>query len=656
MAFSEILLAHSPSPLDGGTWERAWAEFGELDSELRRTGRLLGSGAVSFFAMLALALGVAGAIKLSGLAARGLLNRYGQAVGHVDPTYRQRVRAACIVAFSLGVVPAVLFVGWLSLIWYGLERYHVLAEQTIKPVGISLGIVFYFLFSALARAVLRPTTPAWRLIPISTESARILSRRIELLVLVLAVDVPFWRLLEMAGRPPAMSSVHTFVLSLALLLVTLSLLPRHLWRWQAVSTDESALSETDARSEAARTLTSWLAGRWFAAAVFGGAWIASVFGYGNLGAYLTRGMLRMLLLLVVVMAVRGVVRETLTLLLTGHETRPREGFGVLNFWLITFSDLILSILGVIGTLLSWGVPWTGLLSAIHTAIGGFTVGTYRVVPADILLGVLVFSALVLLTRFLQRQLEERILPKAHLDIGARTAIAAVTGYLGIGLAFVAAISIIGIDLSHLALIAGALSVGIGFGLQNIVNNFISGAILLAERPIKIGDWIVVGNIEGNVRRINIRATEIETFNRASVIVPNADLLQTSVTNWTYKNRRGRVDIPLGVDYKSDPDEIEAILLECAKQHASVLDWPAPYVLLQLFGDSSLDFELRVFVADIEQRHIVSSDLRKAVLRVFRSRGIEIPFPQRDVWVRVDQNGPEQPQADPLELSGSRPAG
>jgi small-conductance mechanosensitive channel len=330
------------------------------------------------------------------------------------------------------------------------------------------------------------------------------------------------------------------------------------------------------------------------------------------------------------------MRETLTFLLTGHETRPREGFGVLNFWLLAVSDVLLVGFAVFGFLLSWGAPWALVHALIGGTLGGFSVGAYRIAPADIVLGIVVFSAMVLLTRFLQRQLEESMLPHTRLDIGSRTAISAGVGYLGIGLALVTGVSIVGIDLSQMALIAGALSVGIGFGLQNVVNNFISGAILLAEQPIKIGDWIVVGNIEGNVRRINIRATEIETFNRASVIVPNADLLQTSVTNWTYKNRKGRVDIAVGVAYGSDPEEVEQILLECSRANENVIRWPEAYVLLQEFGDSSLNFELRVFVSDIEKRHLIASDLRKAIMRAFRARDIEIPFPRRDLWVHHEE--------------------
>ncbi|MGY6217767.1 DUF3772 domain-containing protein [Methylolobus aquaticus] len=630
--FSRDLSAKLPSPLVPGTWPQAFDEFGTFDNELQRTGQLLGSWQLTLTVLLLLAIGMAVAVRLSGAAARGLLLRHGQTVGDTTPGYRRRVRAAGIVALSLGLLPACLSIAWLTLIWTALERYHLFSEQTIKPIGISLGIAFYFLLGAILRAVFRPRTPAWRLMPLAAESARFLSRRLQLFVTVLAIDLPFARVVEFAGRPPAMASVHTFLLSLVLTLIGISLLPGRLWEWQALRFDATTQAD-ELTDERQRIATIWLLARWFTTVAFGAACVATAAGYGNLGVYLTRGTLWSLLLIVVLAAFRGVTREALTFVLTGHETRPRTSLGMLNFWLLVGADAVLAAIGIVGVLVSWGIPWVGIESALHAAVGGFTVGDHRIVPGDILLGVAVFSVLVLVTRFVQRHLEESVLPNAHIDIGVRTAIGAVTGYIGIALAFVAAVSIMGIDLGQLALIAGALSVGIGFGLQNIVNNFISGAILLAEQPIKIGDWIVVGSIEGNVRRISIRATEIETFNRATVIVPNADLLQTAVTNWTYKNRRGRLDIAIGVGYQSDPDEVEAILLDCACRHDKVLKWPEAKVLLQAFGDSSLDFELRVFVSDIEQRAVIASDLRKSLLSRLRARGIEIPFPQRDIWVR-----------------------
>jgi potassium efflux system protein len=169
-----------------------------------------------------------------------------------------------------------------------------------------------------------------------------------------------------------------------------------------------------------------------------------------------------------------------------------------------------------------------------------------------------------------------------------------------------------------------------------VNNFISGLILLFERPIKTGDWIMVGNTEGYVKRIRIRSTEIQTFDRADVIVPNSELIAGQVTNWMLHDSRGRARIPVGVAYGSDTQKVKTILEKVAEEHPRVVNdgsTPKPRVLFRGFGESSLDFELRCFIQDIDERLQVVSDLNFAIDAAFRENGIEIPFPQRDVHVR-----------------------
>ena len=191
-------------------------------------------------------------------------------------------------------------------------------------------------------------------------------------------------------------------------------------------------------------------------------------------------------------------------------------------------------------------------------------------------------------------------------------------------------------IQNLAIIAGALSVGIGFALRNIVNNFVSGLILLFERPIRTGDWIIVNDVEGTVRRISIRSTQIQTFDRADVIVPNSDLISNSVTNWMLRDRFGRLRVPVGVAYGSDLQRVKETLLRVAGEHPQVVQGSRivqdPYVLFLSFGDSALEFELRVFVFDIGKRLTVLSDLNFAIDTAFREAGIDIPFPQRDVHI------------------------
>jgi small-conductance mechanosensitive channel len=217
-----------------------------------------------------------------------------------------------------------------------------------------------------------------------------------------------------------------------------------------------------------------------------------------------------------------------------------------------------------------------------------------------------------------------------MSASARYSIGAAIRYIGVILAVVLAIAMLGMDMTNLALVAGALSVGIGFGLQNIVNNFVSGMILLIERPIKVGDWVIVGTNEGLVKRINIRATELETFQLASVIIPNAEILSQALTNWTLSNHYGRVEVPVGVAYGTNPKKVHDLLLQCAREHPLVISWMEPFVVFQSFGPARLEFELRCFTADVMQRIIIASELRFAIQRCFAAEGIEIPLPQQVV--------------------------
>ncbi len=217
-----------------------------------------------------------------------------------------------------------------------------------------------------------------------------------------------------------------------------------------------------------------------------------------------------------------------------------------------------------------------------------------------------------ITRLLSGGLNARLETQTGIDPGVRNSMVTGLTYAGYLLAIVAGVGVVGLDLSNLAIIAGALSVGIGFGLQNIVNNFVSGLILLIERPVKVGDWVVVGTREGYVRRINVRSTEIETFPRASVIIPNSELISQSVMNWTHRNRLGRIDIQIRLPYSVDLEKAREVLLNCLTGHPDILGMPTPVVIFREFEAGTLLFALRGHISDVEKRHIIESDLRFAI--------------------------------------------
>jgi small-conductance mechanosensitive channel len=252
------------------------------------------------------------------------------------------------------------------------------------------------------------------------------------------------------------------------------------------------------------------------------------------------------------------------------------------------------------------------------------VGDVTISLSSILIAALLFAAGFTITRIIQRWLDNTFLPATDLDAGLRNSIRTAAGYVGIITAGVIAFTYLGLSLERLTIVAGALSVGIGFGLQSIVNNFISGLILLWERPIRVGDLVVVGDGEGYVRRINVRSTEIQAFDRSMLIVPNSNLISGIVRNRVRNDRVGRVLVSIPVPRASDPDQVAEVMRKAALAHREIMSEPSPRVLFKKVTENTIDFDLVCFVDDIDAAARVSSDLYFDVFRGLRKAGIGIP--------------------------------
>jgi len=395
--------------------------------------------------------------------------------------------------------------------------------------------------------------------------------------------------------------------------------------------------------------------------------VAELVGYRNLSEFiLSRTALALLGLFVV-----WVISSELTDLFDGldegrlqWQRNMRRALGIKSGkdfpglrWLRVLTTIAIWIALLFFGAVLLGLSQQGREFALNLLIEGFKIGDYQFIPSRILVAIAVVMLLLSILGWVRQHMEKSWLAKARMERSARESLVTFTGYLGVAIAIVVGLMVAGVDFTGLAIIFGALSVGIGFGLQNVVNNFVSGLILLFERPIRTGDWVQVGSTEGYVRKISIRSTIIETFDKANVIVPNSELISAQVTNWILRDSVGRLSIPIGVAYGSDTGLVERILLEVANAHPDVIKNNPEYsarVVFMDFGESSLDFQLRAYVPDVDRRLRISSDLRFAIDRAFRANGIEIPFPQRDLHIRSGSFASGPAQAAPAELPSSRP--
>ncbi|TVQ83011.1 MAG: mechanosensitive ion channel family protein [Micavibrio sp.] len=626
------LMERQATPLNIGLWAAAGDALQDLQSKIR-------SGLTEIFAQnrllqIAIILGIfliAGSAVITRHLLKNKLQEYKE-----NSVYTPFVLASIATAIPFLCTAAVLFVLYqiLLLVPEMDTAVRVFAEHTLLLAGLfaALTIVASYLY-------------------LSGNIRRAMKWLIILSALVYTADAVLLEYSRLAGSPLELVVAQSYLFSsvFAVLLIFFSSL---------------ALRSRSGRSR------FYLPRKLFYLVSLTGVFIigANLLGYPSLTRYIYVQMVLLFFFIAFVMMLRAGIRPSLykldalmqngssapdgtttaapsETLESGEKTREEK---LVFFWASLTLDLLLILICIPVIASLFGTEWAEIREWGRQAFFGVEVGTMRLSIATIIMSILVFFLLLFITRSLQRILGQRILPNTKIEDSVRSSLVQIVGYTGTIIALFAALSAFGFNLTNLALIAGALSVGIGFGLQSVVNNFVSGLILLFERPIKVGDWVIVSSGQGIVKSINVRSTEIETFDRTSIIVPNSELISSSVMNWTHGNKIGRTVVSVGVSYDADPETVREVLLSCASNNPLALAEPEPSVVFKDFGDSALIFDVRFFVENVSDMMKGASQARFDIWYALKEKGIEIPFPQRDIHIRTDQTTKAAAKKPPLK--------
>ena len=607
------LLRHDPSPLSPGVWSKIGPQF--MASVASLTGAMATWSRDGFLSLssgspelVPLALWAAITIVLWWIG-RALRRRFGRGGTHIDAQSDQTIVSA-IDGLGLVLVPilAVWLVGKLLL-----ASNPPTPIDTLIPEAV-VRLVLLLLVFGMTAAGLSPARPEWRVLPFTDDSAQYLSQALRRLFSIsLPLEFIYLALSRGEGRD-AVAAVGAVVLTSVVAVLSLPALSNR--AWQAARPEGSELPPMIGG-------TWWTVTRLLLMIAVLSSIVFSLIGYATLGAHLHTAISTTFLLIAIALLLHKLAADLLDAAAapgspSGALVRRSLGLDADStlrgqYLVLLLFDTALVLLLAIAIPATWNIDTDAMMDGLGQLVRGVKIGGVTISLGNVGMAIVAFIVCMLLARLVRSIVRDRVLPTVDAPLPLRQSIDAGLNYAGVMIAILVGIGALGVDFTNLAIVLGALSVGIGLGLQNIANNVISGVILLVERPIKAGDWVTVSGHEGFVRRINIRATEIETFQRTHVIVPNSMFLQNPVVNRTYSDTSSRLEIKLTVPTGTDVDAMETILREAALGHARVLRVPAPIVRFVKVGPTGLDFELFVFVARLEDRLIVTNDLNRTLL-------------------------------------------
>lgn len=527
-----------------------------------------------------------------------------------------------------------------------LNAFGLLTER-VGSIGLTLAIAVAV--AAFGRGVaiglFAPGDPDRRLLSVQEETARLVAAQLIWMARILGAVILINAILQIIVAP--------VILTVATNAIFAAVVAALLCRFLFLMGNREALEDDVAGA-------GWLRSAGWLLAV--GIVASLVTGYIGLGAFLAGRFLSALGLIGALYILLTFVDALFTEVLTAATPRGRSVahfFGMkprsidLVGTLLSAVIRLLLVLVVLMPLLGpWGIFAADFVGVLKDATFGFRVGEISISLSTILIALAILVVGILATRAVQGWLNNRFLPRTTLDPSLQNSVSTIFGYLGVIVATALALAQLGVDFQKITLVAGALSIGIGFGLQSVVSNFVSGLILLAERPIRVGDIIAVKGEEGRVRRIHVRATEIETVDRASVIIPNSELITQVVKNRTHTDTFARGSVAVGVSYDSDVAKVRDVLLEIAKTHPHVMQTPAPTVFLTGFGESAINFELGWVVRNLGDGAGIKSEICFSILDRFRAEGIVMPYPHRHIHI---DGMAEETEAETAAETPRRPA-
>jgi potassium efflux system protein len=535
------------------------------------------------------------------------------------------------------IFTAIIGTAFIVTIFLSFKLAGIFTTRFEQVLSALVDLLFFpAVYGALAYRLAAPGNPAFRVVNLDDQAAARFALLASIAAILAQVKNFFSEISDVLYLPTAFPVAQGASISIALIVVIAAIL--------STARNQQGLSSS---AHGGAIYFEWakqfVPVIWLLLAI---SLIALCLGYTSLAGFITEQLVGTSFLIAALLLIHHLTDALVVSGLDsgssfGHFLRRLTGLGDrgisrLSTLFRTFIDLALVFVGMPLLFLSWTVTWVSFRGLIDRSFDTFKIGNLNFSLSSIALIVAVLVIGFLITRLITQWLNARVLSQTHIDNGVRDSIVKGANYAGYVAAAGFALSAAGLDFSNLTIIAGALGVGIGFGLQSIVNNFLSGLILLAERPVRAGDWVEVKGVEGIIKQINVRSTEIESFDNCAIIVPNSLLLTEPVKNWTHRDMIGGLTVTIVAGVSADPMKVRDIALKAAKDHALVLYHPEPVATLRDFGKEGFVFDVRVFVGDIKSGARVASDIRLTVLAAFKENGITLPTIVRDVPV----NDPE----------------